>query len=594
MGLEACAATNAAMPLVLGDCRAWLHGAGGETGVLLCSPWGFEELCLRRAWRMLADQLARAGYPTLRMDYPGCGDSLGGPEACTGLAPLVDSVRAGAAALREAGVRRVVLVGQGLGAMVAALAAPSVTADGLVLLAPAAKGRDYLRELSVWGAMVAETMRLSPDCAPAAVAGFPMPDGLRTSLSVASLLDLAQAPAPAVLVGSRPGRPGDARLAERMRELGAQVSEVAYAGYEAALGNPTSARPPVEMIEAVTAWIAARFPATPSELAAPSQAAPLETGLYVETPVRIGPDRLCAILCEPRGHRRGHTVLLLSAGGDPHIGWARSHVDYARELAASGVASLRLDGRDSGDSPSPLCGEPVRLYDGGQVDDALAALDWLHHHGFGPVLPVGRCSGAFVAFGAAVRDRRVERAVLVNQRRFVWDGGGQVEAALDKVGHYQRQARNPIKLLVRWIRGDLDLEAALARLGPALLLKLRGVIGGHRRRLARRTRQAFRLLEARGAQIEMLYSRGGEAHADLNHLLGADGGPLRRLRNVRMHWIEGADHGLTPVAARRRLFELILEAALRAEGSAVGAQNAPAQANDLAPRPVLPGGALAA
>ncbi|RAK52558.1 alpha/beta fold hydrolase [Phenylobacterium deserti] len=585
----------AALSLTLGDCAGWLHGTSGETGVLLCSPWGFEELCLRRAWRMLADNLADAGYPTLRFDYPGCGDSLGDPEKVAGLASLVEAARLGADTLRKAGVRRLVIIGQGLGATVAALAAPSVEAEGLALLAPPARGRDYLRELSAWGAMVAETMHLPADiAAPGAVAGFALPDGLRTSLSVANLLDLAQAPAPQVLVAARPGRPGDTRLAERLRQLGAQVAEVAYAGYEAALGNPTAAHAPVDVIAAVTDWMQSRFPAQAGEASTLPALDQLRTATFRETAVRIGPHQLFGVLCEPQGRRRGDTVLLLGSGGDPHVGWARSHVDYARELAAAGVASLRLDSREAGDSPGPLSAEPLQLYDESQVEDALSAVDWLERQGLGPVLPVGRCSGAFMAFHAALRDSRIGRIILVNQRRFIWDRQGGVEAALDKVGHYQRQVRDPLKLLVRWVRGDLNLEAALARLGPAMLMKLRGILGGHRRGLACRTLDAFRTLEKRGVAISMLYCRGGEGHADLNALLGQDGGPLKQLNNVERIWLDGADHGLTPVAARRRLLDLILATALTGEVSAVSAQNAPAEAEDLALGLAAPGGALAA
>src|SRR5689334_4600346 len=42
-----------------------------DAGVVLCNPFGIELLASRRAYRHLADRLARAGIPTLRFDYDG-------------------------------------------------------------------------------------------------------------------------------------------------------------------------------------------------------------------------------------------------------------------------------------------------------------------------------------------------------------------------------------------------------------------------------------------------------------------------------------------------------------------------------------------
>src|SRR5665213_827878 len=144
------AAQRIARPVAFDGCAGWLHPAGGRTAVLLCSPWGYEALCIRRAWRMLGDSLAAAGFPTLRFDYPGTGDSLGEAEDSASLETLKASIRRAAEELRAlTRARRIVLVGQGLGASLAAELAPELEAAGLALLAPAVRGREYLRELSV-------------------------------------------------------------------------------------------------------------------------------------------------------------------------------------------------------------------------------------------------------------------------------------------------------------------------------------------------------------------------------------------------------------------------------------------------------------
>lgn len=121
---------------------------GREQGVVLCYPFGQEYIRSHRACHHLAAQLARAGFPTMRFDYYGTGDSQGESEetdfagwrADLGLA--VEELRA------RAGVERVVLAGLRLGASLA-LSAAAQTADlaGLILWEPVVDGPRYLAEL---------------------------------------------------------------------------------------------------------------------------------------------------------------------------------------------------------------------------------------------------------------------------------------------------------------------------------------------------------------------------------------------------------------------------------------------------------------
>jgi hypothetical protein len=594
MAFEGEQATDQAQPVVFDGCAGWLHPAAGRTAVLLVSPWGFEALCLRRAWRMLADALAARGYPTLRFDYPGTGDALGDARDIASLDALQSAVRSAAEVLRgRARPRRLVILGQGLGASLAALMAEELDAAALGLMAPVVRGRDYLRELSVWGVTVAETMALETETGLAgAVAGFELPEGVRSELAGFDLTALAS-PAPSVLIAGR-GRAAEAKLAERYRGLGAAVTQVPYAGYEAAVTNPTAGRPPKEAIEAMVGWLAAAVPPEPAaRRASAGEPAVLETPDFLETAVRFGLDNhLVGVLCEPKVPRRGATVLLLGAGGDAHTGWARGAVEAARELARDGVASFRMDATDVGDASGPLSGAPVRLYDERHIDDMMAGFDWLIGRGFGPVLPVGRCSGAFAAFNAAARDERIADLILVNQLRYIWERDGDYERASEKVNHYRKQAKNPAKLVGRWLRGEIDLEVALAKLGPAALALLQATLQGKAHARKTQIRETFGGLQKRGVRINLMISRDREAHEVFRQFFGDEGKRLKRYGDLRLTFLEGADHAMTPRFARMALLELIREAALSSpmpETSAVAAEDPAAERQDFALGPaVLP------
>jgi pimeloyl-ACP methyl ester carboxylesterase len=94
------------------------------------------------------------------------------------------------------------------------------------------------------------------------------------------------------------------------------------------------------------------------------------------------------------------------------------HVEMTRELARSGIASLRFDLAGIGDSLAAETGAPL-LY-GALSDDIAAAIDWLEKRGIRDLTVFGSCSGAYQAFHAAISDRRIKRIALVNQLCFVW------------------------------------------------------------------------------------------------------------------------------------------------------------------------------
>src|SRR5262249_1782383 len=69
-------------PVTFNGCLGWLHGpadgAGSKWAVLICPGLMRDGLYPYCSFRLLADELAAAGYWCLRFDYPGTGDSCEG------------------------------------------------------------------------------------------------------------------------------------------------------------------------------------------------------------------------------------------------------------------------------------------------------------------------------------------------------------------------------------------------------------------------------------------------------------------------------------------------------------------------------------
>jgi len=190
------------------------HAAAGPAarvgGVVICQPFGSEYIRAHRSLRELAQRLAGAGFPTLRFDYYGCGDSGGGSDE--GRAERwLDDIALAVAELREASAgSKVSLVGLRLGATLAALlAARSRDVERLVLWEPVMSGAEHLAELAERHRGFFEgrpkPRGLVEGDPPDELLGFPVTPALRASIERLDLLGLTQAPATRVLLLSSLG-----------------------------------------------------------------------------------------------------------------------------------------------------------------------------------------------------------------------------------------------------------------------------------------------------------------------------------------------------------------------------------------------------
>src|ERR1700744_4792050 len=139
-------------PIVFDGCMGWLHDAPGTRGVVLCNAFGHEAMWSHKSMRRLATQLARNGMPTLRFDYHGTGDSAGSDEDPARLEMWGGNIVAAPRKLGETtGGRGLRAARPRSGAAPPAPGGQVLRGDetpaGLVLLAPAVAGRNYLREL---------------------------------------------------------------------------------------------------------------------------------------------------------------------------------------------------------------------------------------------------------------------------------------------------------------------------------------------------------------------------------------------------------------------------------------------------------------
>jgi hypothetical protein len=540
--------------------------------VLICPPFGWEEVCSHRSCLTWADLLSVAGHPTLRIDLPSTGDSAGSPEDKARLEAWISAVADSASWLAaDSGQPAVAAIGIGLGGLLVCLAAAAnAPIEQVVLWATPARGSACVRELRAFARL--EESKFGPlsdgDAARGvdrlAAGGFAL-----SAETVAALekLDLTGVVFPrgrlrrAVLLG-RDGIPAEKGLCETLERAGAAVEMDPGTGFVAMMDEPQQARPAFASFDVVRTWLArdnaaSQPPRWSGCTVARERAAKLTTAgaTIIETPLEIEQSfgRLCGVLsCPEHLRRHGLGAVLLNAGAIRRIGPNRMWVDIARRWAAMGLPTLRLDleGLGDADGDASRFADVAELYVPAFVSQVRAAMDHLQELGVARrFVLTGLCSGAYWSFHGAVQDERVAAAFMLNPRTLFWD------ESVENVRYLRRGLLDPASWRMI-VNGDVSL-ARVARVAAAAPHSL--VANAIARWRARGESDALELaldhLRSTGKQIAFVFSE----HEPLYQELERHGRVSNRERwpNVEFELLPGRDHTLRPAESQRRAHEAL-------------------------------------
>ncbi len=413
---------------------AWLHRpahAVAEHGVLICPPLGHEQVHSHRALRHLADRLAAQGFAVVRLDYHGTGDSDGTEYDPQLLATWQANVNDAVEWLRkEAGCRKISLVGLRMGATLAAMYAEKNEVESLVLWAPIVKGRRYVRELTA----LSQTAQLAAgsDSAGIEAMGFVYSHETVGELAQMDLL-LHSVRCERVLIASNASAAGDSALLDHLLKQGVLAELMALPGYEGMMAEPHETEVPHEALRSIADWMKAKAQPVVAACGAASSPGVKSMLTHGADSVRERihqissvPD-LFGIMTESTEQSTSLPwIVMINAGAAYRIGPGRIHVALARQLAAIGYPCVRLDINGIGDSVAADPEKENDTYAATAFRDVDLVCDYLKALQPGrPIVLLGLCSGAYVAFQAAARltHPSIIEGILINPLVYFWKEG---------------------------------------------------------------------------------------------------------------------------------------------------------------------------
>ncbi len=589
------------IPHYFGDADAplfgWLHpdsmGQQADVGLVVCSPFGFEEVCAHRSVKHMAEAFSSAGIPTLRFDYAGCGDSAGDEFEPNILSGWVDSIHQAIDHLKRAsGVRSVFLLGVRLGATLASVAAVDRTdVSGLISIAPVVRGRSYVRELLVLGQTgLAASAGGGTKEEVLEAAGFVMTQETRGAVTALDLRTLPRPPAKNILLIERDDVPAAQDWLPSLQSFDVSVVSRNWPGYRDMMTDPQRAKYPAEMMTGILSEIQKwreclsqnRTTMLEPEHSLPvlPQSAVWGSLRFKESVAQIntGTSKLYGILTQlsdqtvASAKRVG--VVMINSGSVHHIGPNRLWVQLSRRWAEHGLIVLRLDLSGVGDSPSREGTQDNVVYSAEARHDIALALSFMRElvGQEGECHLMGLCSGAYHTFKAAVAGEIMTSALMINPLTFNWIVGTPLNDVIKDYEVISLSSKYRRNLLskepwMKLVRGQLDfkyifgvavrrvwafVQPAVAEIARIVGIPLRDDIAADLKAIA-----------ARGVPQHYVFAIGDPGEVLLRRQSGRILNKLIAGEQLSICRIPDADHTFTRLDARERLIATLDQYMLR-------------------------------
>lgn len=416
---------------------SWLYtpdsAISQSTGFILCAPVGHEYIHTHRAYRHFAEMLAMHGFPCLRFDYSGVGDSADYAEADI-FCQWVEDINQQAYWLKNTiGVKHIVFLGLGFAANMVCVAAEKHGDNcSVILWEPYETARSFKRKLGVLAGV--SEFKQETEAGYIESAGYAYSEqsliGLeKFDLSARNLSNIKIC----VVVEAQDNRDKNSRWLGKLG-LEDKVKRIYRPDFTKMLDEPHKTSIPFDVFGEIIALFKVEAQAQPVTLPSlPNLEPTLQAPHYIENIYRSD-DRLFGVLTTPvNGDKSKPLIILTNAGAAHHVGPSEIYVKLARYLAEHGWCTLRYDLGNLGDSCTGCPENENFPYAESSLDELEEVIDHFSED-FSSCILAGLCSGAYISFREGLKNNsNVSRVVLVNPLTFEWIDGMSLDVPSPKM-----------------------------------------------------------------------------------------------------------------------------------------------------------------
>jgi len=447
----------------------WLHLPESlqikTTGIVLCSPFGYEQVHSHQAYLHLADELAAKNNATIRFDFHGSSDSAGDgfseailPHYLKDIENIFQWMKA------NLETKHLSLIGLRTGASVAAKYSSESEVEKLVLWSPCVKGRHFVREMQALEKVAGHDKQTHDDFIDSG--GFIYTNELLADLKSLDLLKQSYKVKDKCLLIERDDAPTNQRLHTHLEESLEQLDYYQMNEYLSMMAEPHESELPEECTHKIASLFSAEDEVHSVSLESFSSPTSCEISIGEESRklkeeqfvFEVEDRAIFAVKTSPVTRRQDADtplITLVNSGSVYHVGPNRIYVELARSLANQGFDVIRFDMSNLGDSVIGEQPEENRPYPSRAMDDiAEIILKLRKEHGYSNVVMSGLCSGAYHTLHSSLchqEDPNWLESILINPLTFYRDNlGSDSKKTTYHVERYTHYYASSLKDITKW------------------------------------------------------------------------------------------------------------------------------------------------
>ncbi len=223
-----------------------------------------EAIRAHRAYRQLAIRLSRLGFPVMRFDYWGTGDSKG-EGALKGLSQWQNDITIAIAELKNRSKQdHICLAGLRLGGTLATLAAESISVDGIALWEPVINGENYVEALVEWHQdklryFLTNMPSFTSNDQPIELLGLEINKTFLDDLKKLDLMAIKHRPAPQMLIVEHQPQEEIAALKTHLQQWEIDLQHKTADDPRVWTDDPDKALVPNQILQTLVTWFTEKF-----------------------------------------------------------------------------------------------------------------------------------------------------------------------------------------------------------------------------------------------------------------------------------------------------------------------------------------------